>query len=166
MRGTTDLLRIAHETYHVSLELKDKYGRTLLHFAAISGSLETFEFLLDKGLDIRATDNAGAGMLHYAAMGGSVEMIDFVIGQGFTISFEETMWSPLHWASRTGKPEAMERLIEGGLRSTNVTTTQPEESWSPSSIAILHEKESKAEESIEALGLELKAKKREKAYFK
>mmetsp|Transcript_19795 Transcript_19795/g.39846 ORF Transcript_19795/g.39846 Transcript_19795/m.39846 type:complete len:158 (+) Transcript_19795:1119-1592(+) len=50
-----------------NVNVRNCYGQTALHLAAWRGSLGVFEFLLENGADVHATDNDGLNALHWVA---------------------------------------------------------------------------------------------------
>jgi ankyrin repeat protein len=113
-------------------------GRTALHLAAWGGHIDTFQYLVNLGLDLSALDAKGDGVLCYASSGGSLDVLQAALNHGLTLSSESLHWSALHWACRSGKPEVVELLIKEGLRGESVAITQPQGRWSPLDIAIFH----------------------------
>ena len=49
---------------------KDKFGRTVMHWAAMRDSVEVIQWLVEQGLDINATDNDGETPLDKAIASG------------------------------------------------------------------------------------------------
>ncbi len=54
----------------------------LLHFAAAHGHKDVVAFLLDKGVDINATDKFGQTPLHRAAAHGCKDVVAFLLDKG------------------------------------------------------------------------------------
>jgi ankyrin repeat protein len=117
---------------------KNIHSWTPLHLAARGDNIRTFQFLVNLGLDLSALDAKGDGVLCYASSGGSLDTLQAALDLGLTSSLENTHWSPLHWACRSGKLEVVELLIKEGLRGEYVLIPEPQGEWSPLDIAIFH----------------------------
>ena len=136
--GNLHLLRHVYELYNTSLDLTDFHGRTPLHLAALGGREETFDYLLDLGLDPSAEDALGYDLLCYAASSGSLHIVETVLRHKHSFSTGVGSWTSLHWACRKGNPEIVEKLIISGVHSELVSLSHPEGKWSPTSVAIFH----------------------------
>lgn len=51
---------------NLNINVRDKYGRTPLHYAAAACNPEAMELLIKEGADVLATDNDGVTALHFA----------------------------------------------------------------------------------------------------
>jgi ankyrin repeat protein len=136
-KGYTDLLRLAYEQYHANQHLVDNHGPTLLHLAARSGHIETYNYLIALGADTKIKHEKRNSLIHYAPSGGSLQIVNAVL-EGLMSLPQSGHCSPLHWACRAGNFGVVERLIEEGYRSEYVTLPRPEGQWSPMSIATFH----------------------------
>jgi ankyrin repeat protein len=147
--GYTDSIRFYHEKTNADLFLTELYGRTPLLLAARGGHIDTFQYLIEQGLDPFATDVKRDGLICYAAGSNLTEMIEAVFNtfqttkkpnsnDGLCTLSESSYWTPLHWACRAGNFELLEQLVEKGFRSRCVTTTQPQDDWSPLDVARYH----------------------------
>jgi ankyrin repeat protein len=147
--GYTDFIRFSHEKTNADLFLKEPYGRTPLLLAARGGHIDTFQYLIEQGLDPFATDVKRDGLICYAAGSGLTEMFEAVFNTFQTTKklksadnlctlSESSYWSPLHWACRAGNFELLEQLVKKGIRGRCVTTTQPQGDWSPLDVARYH----------------------------
>ncbi|MBI5397140.1 MAG: ankyrin repeat domain-containing protein [Verrucomicrobia bacterium] len=61
-------------------------GRTLLHFAASSGSPVLVELLLARGMPVDARDNFGITPLHVAAAKGNVDVAEALVRHGAEVN--------------------------------------------------------------------------------
>jgi ankyrin repeat protein len=89
---------------------KDYHLRTPLHYAARGGHTGIFDYLLHLGLNLFALDAKGDGVLCYASSSGHVKVLEAAFNKGLTIDFENTHWSPIHWACGAGRAEPVELL--------------------------------------------------------
>ncbi len=80
---------------------RDKYGRTVLHYAAQHNNLQIVRLLLDKGYDIEAIDNSGETPIFDAIYNLHSEMVQFLIASGADINkFNKKGMTPLFAASK------------------------------------------------------------------
>jgi ankyrin repeat protein len=73
-----------HE-YSSAIDILDRAGRTALHHAAQICEEETIRLLLEKGADIKATDNNDQTALHYTAVACEVGPTGLLIEKGADI---------------------------------------------------------------------------------
>ena len=75
-----------------------EYGRTLLHCAAMTGSIEICKYLIEDTIQINLhpRDNAGCTPLGYAAQYGHLEVCKLINVSDKNPMFHER-WSPLGW---------------------------------------------------------------------
>ncbi|GBM98995.1 Ankyrin-3 [Araneus ventricosus] len=91
-------------------------GCSLLHLGAISGSLETVEYLVDLKADIDATDSLGAKPIHIAAREGYKDIVEYLSSLKFEIDDRgENGWTLLHYAAAGNHPDICEFLLRKGL---------------------------------------------------
>ncbi|PNH10312.1 Ankyrin repeat domain-containing protein 65 [Tetrabaena socialis] len=97
--------------------VKDKHGRTAVHYAASSGHADILEYLSTKGVDMDAEDSVGRGALHYAAAGGHRECLVVLLAKGCWRDAPDAVDdSPLHLAARRGAMGAVRALAEAGAK--------------------------------------------------
>ena len=88
------------------LGLKDRLGRTSLHWAAEKGDLAIAKFLLYKGIAINLKDNDGETVLHEVAKWGHLELAQLFINHGANINaIGSDGRAPIHIAIATGNIE-------------------------------------------------------------
>ncbi|OCK72710.1 ankyrin, partial [Lepidopterella palustris CBS 459.81] len=122
----------------VNAQGRETHSCTALHLAARGGHIDTFQYLVNIGLDLSTLDAKGDGILCYASSGGSLGVLKATLNHDLTPPSKSMHWSPLHWACRSGNPEVVELLIKEGLRSECVTICEPLGQWSPLDIANFH----------------------------
>jgi len=64
------------------LHIKDGYGNSLLHIAAMKGNLSIMSFLLEKNMDINGLNKSGKTPLHFAAKHSNLEVSIFLLKNG------------------------------------------------------------------------------------
>ena len=101
------------------LEATGYSGRTPLHVAAGSGSVEKVELLLASGADLEAVANDGRTPLHVAAGSGSVEIVALLLASGADLEAVAKFGgrTPLHVAAGSGSVEKVELLLASGAIS-------------------------------------------------
>ena len=117
----------------------DKEGRSLLHFAAASGSLDIYQIAeevinghspdLENSPEINIyLDFLDNSVAHYAASSGSLEILQYLWMQGQDITtLNKKDESALHWAVRAGKIDIIEFLVS----STTLTLQSLNQSNQP-----------------------------------
>ncbi|WP_341812752.1 ankyrin repeat domain-containing protein [Wolbachia endosymbiont (group A) of Eristalinus aeneus] len=124
----------------VSVNATDKYGCTLLHWAALKGHSDIAKFLVDKEANVNAKDILGRTPIHFAVMNNHKDIQD-VYGRGSTYTTAESSdeeviqlflmrgasineadkngETPLHLASWGGHLDTLQHLINNGA---NIST--------------------------------------------
>ena len=74
VNGHADLCKTLLEIYNRDILLTDADGKTVLHYAAKSGNLHLFQYLLGKGSDIFSKTKDKQNCLHFAASAGHVAL--------------------------------------------------------------------------------------------
>ncbi|KAF3808983.1 hypothetical protein GCG54_00011175 [Colletotrichum gloeosporioides] len=98
--------------------LRDNYGRTALHLAALSGAVNVPEWLITKDeADKEAWDRAKYRPLHWAAQNGHEEIADLLINKGVVKDAKSsTGYTPLHCATVNGYTRIIALLLKHGVR--------------------------------------------------
>lgn len=102
--------------YGASLKAKDYHGKAL-HHAAIGGSIQMVDFLLEKGLKIDLKNESGHTPLMEAAVNveESVEIIEYLVDRGANIDKKNNeKETALHIAIDVTYPHVVECLLELG----------------------------------------------------
>ncbi|WP_353276286.1 ankyrin repeat domain-containing protein [Wolbachia endosymbiont (group B) of Villa cingulata] len=116
----------------VSVNATDKYGCTLLHWAALKGHSDIAKFLVDKGANVNAKDILGRTPMHFAVMNNhkdiqdeygrgpiyntaesnDKEIIELFLMKGASINeVDKNGETPLHLASWDGHLDVLQHLI-------------------------------------------------------
>ncbi len=99
----------------VSVNATDKYGCTLLHWAALKGHLDIAKFLVDKEANVNAKDILGRTPIHFAVMNNHMNITDFLLKQGVSVDETDKNGStPLHYAAEFSELDSARFLIEKG----------------------------------------------------
>ena len=97
------------------LHQKDKYGRSPLHWAVLSNSLEMVSLLIKYHAEIEEKDAQGNTSLHIAAQYGLEKIVDLLIKSGASLEAQNTFGStPLHNAVDMNKKEVVLLLLQMG----------------------------------------------------
>ncbi len=95
----------------------DDKGCTPLAYAAWKGNLELAKLLVRKGAKLDFVGKTGDVALAYCAAYGSPEGVAFLVENGASINFkaqDSEGLTPLMYAAREGKPEALKALLDKG----------------------------------------------------
>lgn len=85
------------------LKLTFQSGRTLLHWAAISGNLKLVTYLVEQGCHVDATDDTDITPLILAASSGRPEVVAYLLKKGATVNQQTTQGhSALQYAASKG----------------------------------------------------------------
>ncbi|MGP3397626.1 ankyrin repeat domain-containing protein [Coxiella burnetii] len=90
------------------------YNANVLHYAALSGSIEAMEYAIKTlGIDKYSTDANGKSILHYAAQSGAIEAMRYVIDVlGMNAGdINNSGVNVLHYAVLSGSVKAIEYVI-------------------------------------------------------
>lgn len=97
------------------VDCKDKEGMTAMHHAALYGSVETIEVLLELQFDDEARDKKGRTALHLAASRGHSEIIELLVDIGCDVDMRASkllkQWTPLMFASAAGHVDVIGILL-------------------------------------------------------
>lgn len=126
-----------------SSEVRDDYGRTKLHLAAIEGRRDVVGSLVAAGADVNARDNNGATPLCAAAGFGQRAVVDLLLSLGADREARSYAGdTPLYTAAAWGHLAVVELLIEFGAdvnarNKAGLTPLRAAESRKHSEVAAL-----------------------------
>ncbi|GLC37378.1 hypothetical protein PLESTB_001593700 [Pleodorina starrii] len=119
------ITRTVERAIEFNINIRDKYQRTALHWAAEAGQLEAAECLLDYGVDPLATECNGRTAIHLAARAGRTDVINLLL-EGRSPAEQETLvnqpdffgLTPVFLALQRGEEaqEAFSLLMDRGGR--------------------------------------------------
>jgi ankyrin repeat protein len=97
------------------INLPGPCGRTPLHFAASSGSLEATKMLLQKGANINARDQYGCTPLLLTVYGFQTEIVKLLAASGANVNLGDNGGrTPLHQAACASPTEIVVILLKNG----------------------------------------------------
>ncbi|EAY03683.1 hypothetical protein TVAG_031820 [Trichomonas vaginalis G3] len=98
-----------------NVNIKNYYGETALHYAALNNSKEIVEVLLSYGANINEKDESGETALHKAALHNSKEEAEVLLLHGANINEkDESGETALHIAAFKNNKEIVEVLLTHG----------------------------------------------------
>ena len=97
------------------VDARDRWGRTLLHYASRDGEVEAVRTLIKAGADVNARDSDEDTPLLYAVNNGSSKALSTLIDAGADVNARDSDGTtPLHYALFHRSSEAVRILIDGG----------------------------------------------------
>lgn len=99
---------------------RDKKGKSCLHFAAMTGNREIFEYLLDHGAITTLTDDFGNTALIDAIKFGHESIVRCWIDKGINIRFNNDGVDYLMYAASKGHMGIFDAFLEAGLSPRSV----------------------------------------------
>ena len=93
-------------------------GKTWLHYAARSSTLEMVKLLIEIGFDVDTPDRDGTTALNSAAVGGHLAIAAYLLDQGGTMDVSSSVRNPLFGAIIGRSPDVVRLLLERGIDST------------------------------------------------
>ena len=93
----------------------DKFGNTVLRYAALKGHAEIAKMLLSAGANPNAANNDGITALLSAASKGHAEVAKVLLSAGANPNAAtDDGWTALHWAAGFGHAEIAKMLLSAG----------------------------------------------------
>ena len=110
--GCVGALQVLLRHGDAEVNVRDKAGRTPLHLAALGGSDECVELLIDNGASVDAQDARGMTALFLAAGKGFHKCLKYLLGAGaqFLLRTKQTKSLPIHAAALGGHESAVHLL--------------------------------------------------------
>jgi ankyrin repeat protein len=125
-KGHADILRLLVSPFNVNL--RGIQSRTVLCCAALGGSLECVEILLDNGADINMGDSGGWSPLMYALLAKDVAVAELLLKRGAeTKAATKDNVTPLHIAAKNGIDSIVHQLLQCGCSTTDKSI----DGWTP-----------------------------------
>ena len=96
------------------VDIFDNEGKSSLHLAAETGSMEVCKLLLDKNAFVNSKTKKGLTALHYAAQKGHVELVQYLI-KDYHAEIESRSsekQTPLHLAAKYGQIETCKVMFK------------------------------------------------------
>jgi ankyrin repeat protein/L-ascorbate metabolism protein UlaG (beta-lactamase superfamily) len=97
------------------LKVQNQAGDNLLFRAVNSGNTETIGILLENGFTLDMKTSWGGTPLIYAARAGQVDLLKFLVARGADLKAVNGDFTLLHDAVFSGRPEAVDYLLDQGL---------------------------------------------------
>jgi ankyrin repeat protein len=112
-KGCINVISILCESQANIIFSKDKFGNTLMHYAALGGQLETIEYLETLGLKLDDKNKHDRTLLHIAAITGQSNLIiPLAVKHKLPVEGkDDTGSNPLHLAVAKEKVEVVKHLI-------------------------------------------------------
>ncbi len=106
---------------------KDKKGQTPLHLASKEGQTQMVDFLISHKAAVNGRDHLGRTPLHHAALGWkNEETIQYLLDKRARVNAADHKGiTPLYLASVSGRPQAVELLINRGAKVNPVSGPAP-----------------------------------------
>ncbi|MFT4327814.1 MAG: ankyrin repeat domain-containing protein [Wolbachia pipientis] len=102
------------------VNITDKYGCTLLHWAALKGHSDIAKFLVDRGANVNAKGILGRAPIHFAVMNNHVNITEFLLKQKVSVDETDKNGSTsLHYAAEFGQLDSARFLID---KRANINT--------------------------------------------
>ncbi|XP_067673680.1 putative ankyrin repeat protein RF_0381 [Haliotis asinina] len=81
MEGNMEVAKYIHSQNIIGIESTDGFETTPLMFAAVSGKIEVFSFLIRIGADVSRENANGENILHLSCRSEIVEIVNFILTQ-------------------------------------------------------------------------------------
>jgi ankyrin repeat protein len=112
---------------------KDSQGKSLLHYACYNNKYEKAQDLIKKGADVNCQDNQDITPLQLACAQGHLDIVKLLIEQGGALldllDNTENGDSPLHYASRNGRKNIVEYLLNQAKAEVNIRNKQDQDAY-------------------------------------
>ncbi|WP_264328502.1 ankyrin repeat domain-containing protein [Wolbachia endosymbiont (group A) of Andrena hattorfiana] len=92
---------------------KDRHGA---YYYAWSGNLNMVKFLVERDVDVNATDKYGCTLLHWATLKGHLDVAKFLTSKGANVNAEDILGrKPIHFAVINDHRNIIEFLLDKGI---------------------------------------------------
>ena len=114
--GHLNLCKILLEKDNFDVNVTDDHKRIPLHFSAMNGCCELFQFLLDMGSVVDLKANDGCNCLHIAAGNGHLSLYKRLLeNHSFNVNMaDDDGWTPLHFSARNGDYDLFQYFLDKG----------------------------------------------------
>ena len=114
--GHLSLCKTLIDKHNFDVKTGNNDGYTALHYSAINGSYELFEFFANMGSNINLKVNDGLNCLHIAADSGHLNLCKKLINK-YNIDVkvaDNGEWTAFHYAARNGSHELLKHFADMG----------------------------------------------------
>lgn len=104
---------------HNYLEMRNKYGQTVINLVAEKGHTALLSFLIENNADVNSTENDHFTLLHHVVKKNNLDAVTLLIKNGVRLDEQENILgnTPLHDAVKLGKPYTLvKELLDAGAR--------------------------------------------------
>ncbi|XP_069104161.1 uncharacterized protein [Argopecten irradians] len=104
----------------------NKYGETVMHYAAAAGAVYVFHKLTQADLSPEGKTRDGLSVLHVASFSGKLELVRHIINNVPNIISlsDDSHWTALHSASAGGSVDTFAELVRSGFSPKAVTSDE------------------------------------------
>ncbi|GFU19540.1 ankyrin-3 [Nephila pilipes] len=108
-----DTVKLLLMNEKIDVNVKGYLDRTLLHYCALTGSLEMTEYLVKSGANIHARCRNGHKPIHLAAAKGFVKIVEFYLDHNVSVNdWNGSRLTLLHIAAKYGKAKVAELMVQ------------------------------------------------------
>ena len=112
----------------IDVNAKNRWGRTLMHWAASTGLADVASYLIEAGASVDERDSGAETPLHSASRNGQVNVARLLIARGADVNAQTEKGStPLYLAAAWGHPALVEDLVRKGAHVNAKTRNE----WTP-----------------------------------
>lgn len=133
------ILNIKDVQTKFNLNVRDKYGRTILHLSAIKGYNSIVEKLIHLGVSVHELDNRQWTPLHYASLYSREDIVRTLLAKGADVNAQNNDgWTCTHSCSLQGHQNILKILLEEYGAKLNSRTYN---GYTPLHFAVINEHE-------------------------